>query len=51
MTTDTSLENKSLVAHLLRRAGFGGTVTELDHFSSMDYEQAVDQLLDAVDTS
>ena len=38
MTTDTSLENKSLVAHLLRRAGFGGTVTELDHFSSMDYE-------------
>jgi len=51
MTTDTTLENKSLIAHLLRRAGFGGTVTELNHFSNIDYEQAVDQLLNAVDTS
>ena len=51
MTTDTTLENKSLIAHLLRRAGFGGTVAELNHFSNIDYEQAVDHLLDAVDTA
>ena len=51
MTTIVSGIDNSLVAHLLRRAGFGGTDSELRHFSSIEYEDAVDALIDAVDTT
>jgi uncharacterized protein (DUF1800 family) len=51
MTTTETRTDQSLVAHLLRRAGFGGTTAELDHFSSISYEDAVDELLDAVDST
>jgi uncharacterized protein (DUF1800 family) len=51
MTTTESRTDELLVAHLLRRAGFGGTSAELRHFAKLSYEQAVDELLDAVDTA
>ncbi len=51
MTTTDSRIDELLVAHLLRRAGFGGTTAELRHFGSLDYEEAVDQLVNAVDTT
>src|SRR5437660_1034081 len=34
------------LAHLLRRAGFGASPTELDQYQAMGYEGAVDYLLD-----
>ena len=51
MTTTQSRTDELLIAHLLRRAGFGGTAAELQKFSKIDYEDAVDQLLNAVDTT
>jgi uncharacterized protein (DUF1800 family) len=51
MTTTETRTDLSLVAHLLRRAAFGGTTEELAHFTNIDYEQAVDELLDASDTT
>ncbi len=33
------------IAHLLRRAGFGGTTTEINSFASQNLDQVVDQLL------
>ena len=33
------------VAHLLRRAGFGGTPAEIDDYTKLGFEGAVDQLL------
>ena len=51
MTTTESRTDELLVAHLLRRAGFGGTSAELSHLAQLDYEQAVDQLLDAIDST
>lgn len=50
MTTTESRTDELLVAHLLRRAGFGGTAAELHELAQLGYEQAVDQLLDAQDT-
>ena len=50
MTTTESSTDQSLVAHLLRRAAFGGTTQELDHFANLKYEKAVDELLNAQDT-
>jgi uncharacterized protein (DUF1800 family) len=40
-------------AHLLRRAGFGGTLAQIDEFSKLSREDAADRLLnfDAVDNS
>ena len=38
-------ESVELIAHLLRRAGFGATRGELEKYSSMGYEAAVDELL------
>jgi len=40
-------------AHLLRRAGFGGTAAEIDEFAGLSREDAADRLLnyDAVDNS
>lgn len=38
--------NRDAVAHLLRRAGFGGTQQELDAYEAMGLERAVDTLVD-----
>lgn len=35
----------ALIAHLLRRAGFGSTQSELEEFASRDYEDVVEELL------
>ena len=37
--------DKPLLAHLLRRAGFGATFQELDRYSQLRYEAVVNQLL------
>ena len=34
-----------LIEHLLRRAGFGGSRTEIDAYSALSYSQAVDRLI------
>ena len=44
-------ENRRLLAHLMRRAGFGATSSELDELSKIPYEQVVDTLLDPPDKS
>ena len=44
VTTPASVETQ-LIAHLLRRAGFGGTREEIDQFSEMGYEATVEHLL------
>lgn len=51
MTLTPSRTNEQMVAHLLRRAGFGGTTAELNHFLSMSYEDAVEELINARDTT
>ena len=51
MITVPARADYSLVAHLLRRAGFGGDFENLRYFSELDYEDAVDKLLNAVDTT
>ena len=47
----TTSPDVKLMAHLLRRAGFGSTKTELNSYLSMGYETVVDQLIDDVDSS
>lgn len=42
---------RKLVAHLMRRAGFGATSAELDHLVKVDYDDLVDSLIDPPDTS
>ena len=42
---------RKLVAHLMRRAGFGATSAELDHLVEVDYDDLVDSLIDPPDTS
>lgn len=37
--------DKSLMAHLLRRAGFGATFQELDRYNEMGYEATVEEVL------
>ncbi|MED5208480.1 MAG: hypothetical protein VX895_05050 [Chloroflexota bacterium] len=34
-----------LIAHLLRRAGFGGTLKELEEYQAKGYEATVEELL------
>jgi uncharacterized protein (DUF1800 family) len=51
LTTTESRTDELLIAHLLRRAAFGGTATELRNYSNLGYEEVVDQLLDAHDTT
>ncbi len=51
MTTIESRTDELLIAHLLRRAGFGGTATELRDYSNLSYEDVVDKLLNAVDST
>ena len=38
-----------LMAHLMRRAGFGASRAELDELVEQGYDEAVEQLIDAVD--
>ncbi|MFI5266526.1 MAG: DUF1800 domain-containing protein [Chloroflexota bacterium] len=38
-------QQRQLISHLLRRAGFGGTPAELDQYSQLGYQGAVEQLL------
>ncbi len=47
MTTVDQKQDVALMAHLLRRAGFGATADELDHYMDMSYEEAVEELLSA----
>src|SRR5436309_15857967 len=35
-----------LIQHLLRRAGFGATPTELEHYQALGFSRAVDELVD-----
>lgn len=45
MVTKPAATEKQLISHLLRRAGFGGTKEEIDHFSELGYEATVEHLL------
>ena len=47
MTTVQEKQDVALMAHLLRRAGFGATAAEFDHYMGMSYEEAVEELLSA----
>ncbi|HEY8695079.1 MAG TPA: DUF1800 domain-containing protein [Chloroflexota bacterium] len=38
-------QQRQLISHLLRRAGFGGTPAELDQYAQLGYQGAVEQLL------
>ena len=51
MTTVHERQDVALMAHLLRRAGFGATADELDHYMGMDYEAAVEDLLSRADST
>ena len=46
LTTVQEKQNVALMAHLLRRAGFGATADELDYYMSIGYEATVEALLD-----
>src|SRR5690348_3005576 len=39
------LTARARIAHLLRRAGFGGTAAELDEYQALGFEGAVERLL------
>ena len=41
----TNVEKKSLIAHLMRRAGFGCNFDQIEELSLLDYDDIVDQLL------
>ncbi|MBI3965688.1 MAG: DUF1800 domain-containing protein [Chloroflexi bacterium] len=41
-----AISQRYQIAHLLRRAGFGATVAELDQYNKLGFEGAVDRLLD-----
>lgn len=45
------LEKRRLIAHLMRRAGFGATCQELDILENVPYNQVVDDLLDRPNNS
>ena len=44
-TTATTTTDLALMAHLFRRAGFGATRDELDHYCALGYEAAIEELL------
>tara|TARA_B100000949_G_scaffold67418_1_gene59846 strand:+ start:73 stop:1524 length:1452 start_codon:yes stop_codon:yes gene_type:complete len=46
VTTDKLTEQRSMMAHLMRRVGFGVTQRELDELEKMEYDQVVDSVLD-----
>src|SRR5207245_8504634 len=41
-----AISDRHLIAHLLRRAGFGATASELDSYASLGFKGAVNQLVD-----
>ena len=43
-------EEKELIAHLIRRAGFGATKSEIESLASLEYKQIVDSLISPSDT-
>ena len=45
-----SSQERMLIAHLARRAGFGATPDELDRYVSMGYEATVEELLNSTDS-
>ena len=45
VTIAKTTENKALMAHLLRRAGFGATQAELDILETRHYDDVVDDIL------
>lgn len=47
----TTSPDIKLMAHLLRRAGFGSTKAQLDEYLSVGYEKVVDGLIDELDSS
>ena len=47
----TTSPDVKLMAHLLRRAGFGATREQLDQYISIGYEKVVDSLIDTEDSS
>ena len=47
----TTSPDIKLMAHLLRRAGFGSTKEQLDEYLSLGYQRVVDKLIDDVDSS
>lgn len=47
-TLTKSSQDVALVAHLLRRAGFGATPKELDHALDIGYEATLDKLLNPI---
>ena len=42
-------EERSLITHLARRAGFGATPDELERYTAMGYEALVEEFLDPTD--
>ena len=46
-----SSQDIALIAHLMRRAGFGATRSELEGYARNGYEATVDELLDFSDTT
>ena len=46
MVINTDTDHLQEVAHLLRRAGFGGTKNEIENLASSGYEAAVKKLMD-----
>ena len=44
-------QDVSLMAHLMRRAGFGATRNELEEYLSDGYKATVDKLLDPGETT
>jgi len=48
---ETTSTDVKLMAHLLRRAGFGATKEQLDQYISSGYEETVDLLVDNEDSS
>ena len=46
----TNMNDKALIHHLLRRAGFGGSHEEIESYAEIGYDQTVDKLLDPEST-
>ena len=44
-------EQRSLIAHLARRAGFGATPDELDEYAAMGYEALVEEFLNPAESA
>jgi uncharacterized protein (DUF1800 family) len=47
---DPKAFDRDAAAHLLSRAGFGGTPEEIDEYAALDLDKAVDRLLDMKDS-